>query len=182
MSSKVSGAEARRSSASDNARSHPGSASSHGPRHRRELHGQTHDALTGELPVALEASQWLLAGRPDHVLSLVRQVQRFQLQYMAARQQFDRCAVTHATGLYFHGDVLSVRTEHVELDENGDVRASAGMTQSYACPSSCTAPTATRWRSRTCQTSTPPPARARPPRRGGVCGAASETTATALRG
>ncbi|WP_295817987.1 hypothetical protein [uncultured Deinococcus sp.] len=110
----------------------PDSASRPGPRHGHELHGQAHDALTGQLPLALEACQWLLAGRPDHALTLARQVQRLQLQYTAARQHLDRHAVRQATGRYFRGDVLSVRTEHVELDEAGNVRASAGMTQYYA--------------------------------------------------
>ncbi|WP_104992704.1 hypothetical protein [Deinococcus sp. NW-56] len=96
-----------------------------------ELHAQAHDSLARAYPLALEACQALIAGKADHALTLALQVQELRLTHVAARRELDRARVKHHTGRYFHGDVLSVREEHVVLDEDGEFERYEGMTQYY---------------------------------------------------
>ncbi len=97
-----------------------------------ELHGLIHDHLTAAYQKALEACQWLSAGRVDLAQTLAAQVQEHRLMVQAADAELEKSRVKHHTGRYFHGDILSVRKEHVLLGENGEFLGYEGMTQYYA--------------------------------------------------
>lgn len=97
-----------------------------------EVQGVLHDNLTAAYQKALEACQWLTAGRTDLAQTLAAQVQQHRLTAQAANAELERHRVKHHTGRYFHGDILSVRQEHIETDENGEFLAYEGMTQYYA--------------------------------------------------
>lgn len=96
------------------------------------IEGLLHDHLTAAYQKALEVCQHLSAGRADLAQMLAAQVQEHRLVVQAADAELDRHRVKHHTGRFFHGDILSVRQEHIETDEQGEFVAYAGMTQYYA--------------------------------------------------
>lgn len=95
------------------------------------LHGDLEDHLTAANRLALEACRLLDAGHLDEARTLAHQVQDHRAKYLQVNAELDRARVKHHTGRFFHGDILSVREEHVELDEEGEFQAYAGMTQYY---------------------------------------------------
>lgn len=97
-----------------------------------ELHGLLHDHLTAAYQKALEACQQLHAGNTQNAMTLAAQVQAHRATYLAADAELEKHRRKHHTGRYFHGDILSVRQEHIETDENGEFIAYEGMTQYYA--------------------------------------------------
>lgn len=110
----------------------PHTSSASGPRNGSTLYGELHDHLVAANRAALEACTALLAGHADDALTLALQVREHRLQYLAAEKATQQRRVKHGTGRYFHGDILSVREEHVRLDENGNFAEYDGMTQYYA--------------------------------------------------
>lgn len=97
-----------------------------------ELHGLLHDHLTAAYQKALEACQQLHAGNLGSAQELARQVQEHRATYLVADAELERHRRKHHTGRYFHGDILSVRVEHIEHDDEGNFQAYLGMTQYYA--------------------------------------------------
>lgn len=110
----------------------PHTSSAPGPRKGNALYGELHEHLVAANRAALEACTALLAGQQDDALTLALQVREHRLQYLAAEKATQQRRVKHGTGRYFHGDILSVREEHVHLDEDGNFDGYDGMTQYYA--------------------------------------------------
>lgn len=97
-----------------------------------ELHGLLQDSLTAAYQKALEACQQLHAGNVQNAVTLAAQVQEHRATYLVADAELERHRRKLHTGRYFHGDILSVRVEHVEHDDEGNFQAYLGMTQYYA--------------------------------------------------
>ena len=97
-----------------------------------ELHGLLQDSLTAAYQKALEACQQLHAGNVQSAMTLATQVQEHRLAYLVADSELERHRRKQHTGRYFHGDILSVRVEHIEYDDEGNFQAYLGMTQYYA--------------------------------------------------
>lgn len=97
-----------------------------------ELHGLLQDSLTAAYQKALEACQQLHAGNVQNAVTLASQVQEHRATYLVADAELERHRRKLHTGRYFHGDILSVRVEHVEHDDEGNFQAYLGMTQYYA--------------------------------------------------
>lgn len=97
-----------------------------------ELHGQLQDHLTAAYQKGLEVCQMLSAGRVEAAQVLAAQVQGHRAAYLVANAELEKHRRKHHTGRYFHGDILSVRVEHVLTGENGEFLGYEGMTQYYA--------------------------------------------------
>ena len=97
-----------------------------------ELHGLLQDSLTAAYQKALEACQQLHAGNVQNAVTLAAQVEEHRATYLVADAELERHRRKLHTGRYFHGDILSVRVEHVEHDDEGNFQAYLGMTQYYA--------------------------------------------------
>lgn len=110
----------------------PHTTSATGPSKGNTLYGELHEHLLEANRLALDACTALLAGQDDHALTLAMQVREHRLHYLAAQRATQQRRVKHGTGRFFHGDILSVRHEHVHLDENGNFDGYSGMTQYYA--------------------------------------------------
>jgi hypothetical protein len=83
--------------------------------------GVVQDSLQAAYAGGLDVCSRLIAGDVRGATLLAERVQAHRLDYLQANAELERTRVTHHTGRYFHGDILSVRVQ-------GD---DGGMTQYY---------------------------------------------------
>lgn len=96
-----------------------------------ELHRQAADEYREMVATALEVCQLLAAGKGREANALLDQQQRHRIAYALAQRQIEALRPQMHTGRFFHGDILSVRDEHAEYDEEGTFVRYHGMTQYY---------------------------------------------------
>lgn len=96
-----------------------------------ELHRQAADTYREMVATALDVCQLLAAGKDREARALLEQQQRHRVTYALAQRQIEALRPQLHTGRFFHGDILSVREEHAEYDEDGTFVCYHGMTQYY---------------------------------------------------
>lgn len=96
------------------------------------LYGALDDHMMAAHRLALEACRMMLAGHMPEALAAAQQVQAHRLAGHQAQMELERSRVQVSNGRHFHGDVLSVRDEHVYYDDQGAFLNYDGMTQYYA--------------------------------------------------
>ncbi|MCD0156272.1 hypothetical protein [Deinococcus sp. 6GRE01] len=103
------------------------------PRNPRpsELHRQAADAYQAATHTSLEICNLLLTGQTEQAHVLLETHRRHRHEYQTATQAIAALRPQLHTGRYFHGDILSVRDEHLDRNEQGEVIAYHGMTQYY---------------------------------------------------
>lgn len=92
-----------------------------------ELHREAADAYQGMVGSALEVCALLLAGKETDAHALLERHRAQRHDYVRAEREKAALRPQMHTGRYFHGDILSVRDEH--LDEEAAIYE--GMTQYY---------------------------------------------------
>lgn len=96
-----------------------------------ELHRMAADEYQAMVGTALEVCQLLAVGKVREANALFDQQQRHRIAYALAQRQIEALRPQMHTGRFFHGDILSVRDEHAEYDEEGTFVRYHGMTQYY---------------------------------------------------
>lgn len=95
------------------------------------VHGQLQDANRAMYAAALEVCQCLTSGRDAQARALLERFKAARRDVLAAEAELQAQRPAIRTGRYFHGDILSVRQEHVVLDDLGNFAGYDGMTQFY---------------------------------------------------
>lgn len=101
------------------------------PPRASEVHRAAADGYREMVGAALEVCQLLAAGKDREARALLDRQQAHRVTYALAQRQAEALRPAHHTGRYFHGDILSVRDEHAEYDEEGTFVRYHGMTQYY---------------------------------------------------
>lgn len=81
--------------------------------------GLLHDSLLGMYQSALEACNLRAQGDVEGAEVMEREVQDRRTQFELANAEMERHRKKHYTGRYFHGEILSVREERHERDDEG---------------------------------------------------------------
>lgn len=96
-----------------------------------ELHRQAADEYRAMVASAFEVCQYLKAGKEREAAEMLTRHETHRTAYLLAQRQLAALRPQIDTGRFFHGDILSVRDEHAEYDEEGTFVRYHGMTQYY---------------------------------------------------
>lgn len=96
-----------------------------------ELHREAADEYRAMVADALDICQLLAVGKEREARVLIDRQQAHRIKYALAQRQIEALRPALHTGRFFHGDILSVRDEHAEFDEEGAFIRYHGMTQYY---------------------------------------------------
>lgn len=96
-----------------------------------QLHGTLDDNLMAAHRLSMELSNLVLADKWAEARAAAAQIRAHRLAAAQAQLELSRSRAKVDTGRFVHGDVLSVRDEHVVLDDDGEFVRYDGMTQYY---------------------------------------------------